>query len=231
MLEVRSVNLMELAAALPHEIGTTDHRYQYIERQLKNPGTDCDAVMAVYAREVVEKLAAQGRVIILQLDQSHINNTNKILMFPVCMCNCAVTVAWMVRTTKGNIGFTVQRELLESVLAYLPSGIAILLAADCFCGTAALIGWCQKAGWSWRVRLKDNLTLDHQGEELTTGEIATRQPVGLLEADLYGSGVKIQRPERLERLILVMSIALYWAVSCGMFDEHQAAGGGQKRGL
>jgi hypothetical protein len=36
MLEARSANLMELAAALPREIGAPDHRYQYIERQLKS---------------------------------------------------------------------------------------------------------------------------------------------------------------------------------------------------
>ena len=41
----------------------------------------------------------------------------------------------------------------------------------------------------------------------------------------------IQRPERLERLILIMSIALYWAVSCGAFSEQQAADSGLKGGL
>jgi len=41
----------------------------------------------------------------------------------------------------------------------------------------------------------------------------------------------IQKPERLERLILVMSIALYWAVSCGAFAEQEAANSGSKRGL
>ena len=41
----------------------------------------------------------------------------------------------------------------------------------------------------------------------------------------------IQKPDRLERLILVMSIALYWAVSCGAFAEQQAADSGLKRGL
>jgi hypothetical protein len=41
---------------------------------------------------------------------------------------------------------------------------------------------------------------------------------------------QIQKPERLERLILMMAIALYWAVSCGMFAENQAANSGQKRG-
>ena len=33
MLETRSANLMELASALPREIGTPHDRYQYIERQ------------------------------------------------------------------------------------------------------------------------------------------------------------------------------------------------------
>ena len=33
MLETRSANLMELAAALPRDIGAADDRYQYIERQ------------------------------------------------------------------------------------------------------------------------------------------------------------------------------------------------------
>ena len=36
MLDVRSANLMELAAALPRNIGTAHDRYQYLERQLKN---------------------------------------------------------------------------------------------------------------------------------------------------------------------------------------------------
>ena len=40
MLEIRSANLMELASALPREIGSADHRYQYIERQLKNEAID-----------------------------------------------------------------------------------------------------------------------------------------------------------------------------------------------
>ncbi len=37
VLETRSANLMELAASLPREIGSKDHRYQYISRLLGNP--------------------------------------------------------------------------------------------------------------------------------------------------------------------------------------------------
>ena len=30
---------------------------------------------------------------------------------------------------------------------------------------------------------------------------------------------QIQRPDRLEKLILIMAIAMYWAVSCGLAED------------
>ena len=286
MLETRSANLMELAAALPRDIGAADHRYQYIERQLKNPETDADAVIRPYALQVIQRLARRGQTVILQMDQSHINAVNEVLMVSVRLRKRAVPVAWRVRSTQGNIGFGVQKELLEAVRAWLPETVPVLLAADRFYGTAMLVGWCQKAGWSYRIRLKGNLTLAHQGGELTSAEVATRLAPGITGAELYGSGVltnigvlhdkghkeawiiamdarpgrhavldyglrwgienmfldfksrgfglmqsQIKRPERLERLILIMAIALYWAISCGMFAEQQAVSDGLKGGL
>lgn len=286
MLDVRSANLMELSAALPREIGTTHDRYQYMERQLKNDKTNVDATIKPYALEVIERLSARGATIILQMDQSHINDVNEVLMLSVRLRKRALPVAWRVRSTQGNIGIGVQKELLEGVKAWLPEGTSILLAADRFYGTAALIDWCQKAGWSYRIRMKGNLTLNHEGGELTTSEVVTRLPQGVLGAELYDSGVTtnigvlhekghkepwiiamdakpsrytildygmrwgienmfsdfksrgfglmqshIQIPERLDRLILVMSIALYWAVSCGAVAEQEAANSGLKRGL
>ncbi len=40
----------------------------------------------------------------------------------------------------------------------------------------------------------------------------------------------LQKPARLERRILVMSLARYWAVSCGAFAKQQAASSGFQRG-
>jgi hypothetical protein len=274
-----------LAAALPREIGTADHRYQYIERQLKNEEIDANAVIKPYALQAIERLASRGQTVVLQMDQSHINDTNEVLMLSARLRKRAVPVAWRVRSTQGNIGFAVQKELLDSVRGWLPDHVSVMLAADRFYGTAQLIGWCQKAGWSYRIRLKGNLTLAHDGGELTTGDVASTLPQGVIGAELYGSGVAtnigvlhekghkeawiiamdakpseytvldygmrwgienmfsdfksrgfglmqshIQKPDRLERLILIMSIALYWAISCGMFAEHQAVGDGSKRG-
>lgn len=286
MLDVRSGNLMELAEGLPREIGAAEHRYQYIVRQLQNEKINPDQVIKPYAFEVIERLAAKGQTIVLQFDQSHINDENEVLMLSVRVRKRALPVAWRVRSTQGNIGFGVQKELLNSVKMWLPDNVDILFAADRFYGTAQLIDWCQKAGWSHRIRLKGNLTLSHQGGELTTGEAVTRCPRGVVDAELYGSGVitnigilheqghpepwiiamdavpstyttldygmrwgienmfsdfksrgfglmesHIQKPDRLDRLILIMSLALYWAVSCGMFAEAKAVSDGLKRGL
>ena len=128
MLETRSANLMALAAALPRALGAADHRYQYIERQLKNPEAGADAVIRPYALQVIERLASRGQSIILRMDQSHINDGNEVLMVSVRLRKRAVPVAWLVRSTQGNIGFGVQKELLDSGLAWLPQDVPVMLA-------------------------------------------------------------------------------------------------------
>jgi hypothetical protein len=286
MVETRSANLMELAAGLPRKIGSKDHRYQYISRLLGNAKINCDEVMAVYAGEIFARLAAQGQTIVMMLDQSKVNDFNEVLMVSVRIANRALPVAWRVRRTRGNIGFATQEELLNKVRGWLPADAGVMLAADRFYGTAKLIGWCRDAGWGYRIRLKGNLSLGHEGGEMTTGEALSLMPGGLDGAELYGSGVvtnigllhekghpepwiiamdarpgkhttldyglrwgiepmfsdfksrgfglmqsHIEKPERVERLILVMAIAMYWAVSCGAAEARKAAESGEKRGF
>ena len=57
MLETRSANPMELAAGLPREIGSKDHRYQYLSRLLGNTKIDCDEVMASYCQKLVTRVS------------------------------------------------------------------------------------------------------------------------------------------------------------------------------
>ncbi len=54
MLDVRSANLMDLAAGLPLEADRTDMRYQWIVRLLGNALVVSDAVMEPFARDVLE---------------------------------------------------------------------------------------------------------------------------------------------------------------------------------
>jgi hypothetical protein len=72
-------------------------------------------------------------------------------------------------TADGRDAGCAQREP-DGISGGFAADTAIILAADRFYGTAGLIGWCQEAGWSYRIRLKGNLTLNHEGGELTTGD-------------------------------------------------------------
>src|SRR5512146_2599147 len=83
MLDVRSANLMDLAAGLPREAGRIDMRYQWISRVLMNPLIDPDAVMAPFARAGLGRLAAEGRPLVLILDQSKLNERHQVLMLAV----------------------------------------------------------------------------------------------------------------------------------------------------
>jgi len=84
----------------------------------------------------------------------------------------AIAVAWRGKETSGGIGFEEQKPLLEAVFARLPPESSVLLVDDRFYGTAALIRGCQEHGWHYRRRLRENLTLPHEGGEITTREAA-----------------------------------------------------------
>lgn len=254
--------------------GDSQSKERYISRALSNQLIDPLNVMKGYVPEVLKKLSASGAVIILIMDQSKIADDFECLMVSVRFCNRAIPLAWKVIETEGAIGFDVQRELLDSVKKMLPSNVKILLAGDRFYGTSALVKWCQEADWSYRLRLKSNLILEHEGGEITTGEAAFRKIEALIKArfnktdiqtnigilhenghpepwiiamdcrpsryttldygmrwgiepmfsDFKSKGFSITKthlkhPDRIERLILVLSIALYWAVSIGMEPE------------
>src|SRR3712207_6430240 len=80
MLDVRSANLMDLAAGLPLEADRTDMRYQWISRLLGNPLVISDDIMEPFAREVLEQAAAGDQPLILILDQSKFSDRHQVLM-------------------------------------------------------------------------------------------------------------------------------------------------------
>ncbi len=86
----------------------------------------------------------------------------------------AVPLFWIVKETKGGIGFSEQKPLLEVVRSWLPERCRIMLAGDRFYGTAELVGWCQIQGWKYRLRLKGNLCIyQDQGRDKTLDQLKT----------------------------------------------------------
>ena len=80
MLDVRSANLMDLAASLPRDAERIDMRYQYISRLLGNEHIDVDWVMAPFAREVLANAAKGKRKLIVIIDQSKCNDTQQVVV-------------------------------------------------------------------------------------------------------------------------------------------------------
>jgi hypothetical protein len=271
MLDVRSANLMDLAAGLPRDADRIDMRYQWISRVLMNPLIDPDAVMAPFAREVLCRLAGEDQPLVLILDQSKLNDRHQVLMLAVRSGDRALPVLWRVEATGGAIGFTVQKALLDAAVPLLPDRAEVCLMADRFYGTADLISWCQDR--DYRLRLKGNLVVRNAEDRMTTGQLAKDRVFALENVHLTarkattnigvihdpehaepwiiamsatpgylktldysarwaiepmfsdfksrGFGVEdtqIQHPDRLARLLLVMALAIYTAVSTGQWD-------------
>ena len=273
MLDVRSANLMDLAASLPRSAEQLVMRYQWIKRFLANDLVDSDTVMAPFGREMLERLSARGETPVLMIDQTQATPLHQVVMVAVRVGGRALPLAWRVRQTQGPIGFGEQREALEAVLALLPEGTRPVLMGDRFYGSPDLIAWCRAQDWDWRLRLKQNLLVFQDGGEttladcfahgdhmltdveLTTKRVRTniamvhepghpepwiialsdaptvhrafdyglRWGIEAMVSDFKSRGFGIEDshiriPKRLDHLVLIMTIALYWAVSTGMWD-------------
>ena len=284
MLDVRSANLMDLAAGLPRAADRTDMRYQWITRLLGNPLVVSDEIMEPFAHEVLDQASARGNAVVLILDQSKVSDRHQVLMLALRFGERAVPLAWRVEVTEGAIGFEIQRALLEAVAPWLPDGARVRLMGDRFYGTADLIGWCQERAWDYRLRLKGNLTVFDGAETTTTAAYAKERVFWLEDVELTARRVRThigiihdpshpepwiiamsERPgylrtldysqrwgiepmfsdfkargfgiedtqirltDRLDRLILVMALALYWAVSTGQWDAVHHATPNEKK--
>lgn len=157
----------------------------------------------------------------------------------------------------------------------VPEGARVMLLADRFYPSVALLSWLRTAGWHYRLRLKGTLCVDVGcGDIATTGDLAE----GVVEryesqARLFAQGVptaigvlheeghpepwiiamdchptraavldygarwaiepmfsdfktrgfrledsQLKAPDRLDRLILIMALAMYWCVTTGRED-------------
>ena len=189
-LDVRDVNLMELAAALPRAAERLDMRYQWISRLLGNALIDTDAVMAPFAREVLARAGADGRTLVLIIDQSQVNAAHQMVMVSLRVGGRAVPLAWRVKETQGSVGFAEQRAALDRVAALLPEGVRPVLLGDRFYGSPALIAWCRAQGWDWRLRLKQDLLVFEDGGETTLAACFARDEHLLSDIELTETRVR-----------------------------------------
>src|SRR3954469_2761972 len=103
MLDVRSANLMDRAASLPRAAERLDMRYQWISRLLGNELVEADAVMAPHARELLARLAADGRTVVLTNAQARAAGRQGVVMVAPGVGGRPLPLAWRVKATGGAI--------------------------------------------------------------------------------------------------------------------------------
>src|SRR4051794_37123470 len=152
MLDVRSANVMDLAASLPRAAERLDMRYQWISRLLGNRLIEVDAVMAPYAREVLARLAADGRTVVLMIDQTRATERHQVVMVAARVGGRALPLAWRVKATEGAIGFPEQRGGLGGGGPPLPPGGRPGGVGDPLFRAPPPIARWPAPGWGWGVR-------------------------------------------------------------------------------
>ena len=167
----RTINTSELANGLPRSVGSSDTCFKYIYRLLGNNKINPIIVLKAFVKDILSRLAEGGAIVSISLDQTQINKNFQSLMISARIGERAILLLSKVVQTKGAIGFDEQEVLIKTFASMVPSGISILFSADRFYGTSSLIKLVQSFGWRYRIRLKGNLSLFHQGGELVTGEL------------------------------------------------------------
>src|SRR3954467_4097124 len=77
MLQVRSANLMDVAACLPRPAERLDSRYQWIKRFLANARVVSDAVMAPYGRGVRAGFGGRGQPSFPRIAKPRVSERNR----------------------------------------------------------------------------------------------------------------------------------------------------------
>src|SRR4051812_15487370 len=237
-LDVRSVNLMERAAAVPRAAERLDMRYQWISRLLGNAHIDTGEVMAPYAREVLARAYAGSRALVVIIDQSKVNDAHHMVMVSLRVGERALPLAWSMKKTQGAIGFREQRAALATVAALLPEGVRPTLMGDRFYGSPALIAWCRDHGWGWRLRCKQDLRVFDNGGETTLAACFARGEHRLENVALTGKRARthvamVQEEGQAEPWIIAMSdrptpgraraYGLRWGIEA-MFSDFKTRG-------
>lgn len=271
-LMTRSVNTMEWASVLPRDCKDDENRHRYIRRFFAHPNLTQDTVMPAFIAELVQKSSKE--TLCISMDQSKIGDGFECLMISLCLGNRAVPLLWKVVETKGEIGGEIYIPLLEKLVTFMEKPLNVLLLADRFYGNARLIQWCQKQHWQYRIRLRKNLILQHDGGEIQTGDVGKCGGFGLSKAQFHQTGVfsnigflqekgysdpwiiamdsvpnrasildygrrwaiepmfsdfksrgfnitqtKFKNSKRIEGLMMILTLAIYWAVSTGARQE------------
>jgi hypothetical protein len=103
-LSCRSLNTAEWQAVLPCQACDDKSKERYSSRLLGNRLMEPWAVMRGFLPELAARAGADGKTVVLMIDQSKVRDGFECLMISLRTGERAIPVAWRVLPVKGNIG-------------------------------------------------------------------------------------------------------------------------------
>ena len=191
MISTLSVNMSLLSRNCARRTGDKDSSIRAFSRFLENPNVQISRVMQQLLTPIFHSANMFGIELTIIMDQTKINDGRECLMIALKYHQRAIPVIWIVKTTKGELGFSTQRELLgmfEDIIFEFPN-LKIFFVADRFYGHPKLIEYLNQRGWLYAIRLKDYLKVYYEGEEFKTKDILSRFPRGCHQVELTAKKV------------------------------------------
>ncbi|CDH44638.1 hypothetical protein [Candidatus Contendibacter odensensis] len=132
---------------LPLATERQDLREQWLRRLRKNPLLSSPALLEPWARQALADASRSGQTVVLSLDQTDLGNRFAVLMLGLVVGDRALPLVWAVAAGPAHLGFDRQAVVLERVRGWLPAGAEVLLLADRFSPSAALLAWVHLRDW------------------------------------------------------------------------------------
>ncbi len=164
----QSLLLAEIARSFPVDAYCTKHKHQLkrVGRALSTPLLTAKIVFPALMRWAITQAVAHGGVLIL-IDYTTVADRFTVLWAAVnwkgraLPIYCFALIPSKIETSQNWI----EEAFIKRLWGLLPGGYRYILVADRGFGRASLIQWLQKAGISYILRLKSDVSVTHRGRK------------------------------------------------------------------
>ncbi len=193
LIITHSVSTTKLGLNIPRATTSEVAGEKALTRLLQNDNVDPPVIMNDLLKPTLKTAVKRGHTLYFMMDQSSINKKFEVIMISLRYKGRAIPFMCKVMNWgRGGIGFPDYHSLLlqfNETLKQYPN-MKFVFTADRFYGTRNLIEFCQRRNWKYRLRMKDDLWLDHNGKKFQSGQIADKFPNGIHNATLGDSSIK-----------------------------------------
>ena len=120
--DVRGADLTDLAASPPRAAGRPDMRHRWIGRLPGDERIAVGAAVAPHGREILAHPAANGRTVVLVVDQARATGRHRVVTVAARAGGRASPSARRVEASEATIGLPERREALEAAARLPPEG-------------------------------------------------------------------------------------------------------------